>query len=118
MKKRLRAASAVAATLVAALWPYSASIAADDLSAKEGLVAFVLREDPALARVVDTCRNLSVVRSGHKLAQFEIKAECTIKDNREEDMDCPAYRIDASGTIDTPSHATVRKLTMSLLCTG
>lgn len=104
--------------LLAALWPYSASIAADDLSTRQGLLAFVLRDDPTLARVVDTCRNISVARSGRKLAQFEIKAECSIKDHREEDMDCPAYRIDASGTIDTPTQATVRKITMSLLCTG
>lgn len=118
MKRRLCAVSVVPVILLAALWPF-ASIAADDLSTDKGLLAFVQSHDTAWTRVLGTCRDASVVRlSRQGRMDFTIRAECAIKDNREENMDCPAYRIDASGTVDSPSQATVRKMTLELLCSG
>ncbi|SFS16875.1 hypothetical protein SAMN05216570_3404 [Dyella sp. OK004] len=119
MKGRLCTASVVPVFLLAALWPFSASIASEDLGTDHGLLAFVLHNDTVLVRVLGTCRDVSIVRSGGKgRVDFNVTAECTIKDNREENMDCPAYKVDASGTVDSPTQATVRKMTLNLLCSA
>ncbi|MFC4763615.1 hypothetical protein [Dyella koreensis] len=119
MKGRVRTASIVPVFLLAALWPFSASFASEDLRTDDGLLAFVLHNDMVLARALETCRNVSVVRSSDKgHVDFNLRAECAIKDNREENADCPAYNVDASGTLDTPTQATVRKMTLNLLCSA
>ncbi|MGO4703999.1 hypothetical protein [Dyella sp. 2RAB6] len=119
MKRRFCTASVVPVILLAALWPFSASIAADDLSTDHGLLTFVRSNDTIWTRVLGTCRDATVVRSSRQgRIDFNIKAECAVKDNLEGNMDCPAYKVDASGTVDTPSQATVRKMTLELRCSG
>lgn len=119
MKGRLGKASVVPVLLLTALWPFSASFASEDLRTDDGLLAFVLHNDMVLARTLESCRNVSVIRSGDKgHVDFNLRAECSIKDNREENADCPAYKVDASGTVDTPTQATVRKMTLNLLCSA
>lgn len=119
MKGRLCTASVVPVILLASLWPFSASIASEDLGTDHGLLAFVLHNDTVLARVLETCRGVSVVRPGGQgHVDFNVRAECAIKDNREGNVDCPAYKVDASGTVDSPTQATVRKMTLNLLCSA
>jgi len=119
MKRGVCALSIIPAFAFAALWPCSASAAGDDLNTDPGLLAFVLRSDLVLLRVAGECRNVSITRSGQPgHVDFGIKAECAIKDNREENADCPAYKVDAFGTLDSPTQATMRKITLSLLCSA
>jgi hypothetical protein len=90
-----------------------------NLTTDEGLRAFVQKNDTVMSRVFDVCRDVSITRSKQRgLNIFRLKATCTIKANPEGDLDCPEYRIDASGTIDNAIQATVRSLTMSLGCTA
>jgi hypothetical protein len=90
-----------------------------DLGSDLGLLAFLQRSDVAMSRTLDSCRDVSIARSSQKdLKAFRLKATCTIKGNPEEDLDCPEYRVDASGTIDNAIQATVRQLSMTLVCTA
>ncbi len=87
-----------------------------DMTSDAGLVTFLQRSDLVMSRTLDRCRDVSVDRSGEKA--FHLEATCAIKGNPEGDLDCPDYRIDATGTIDTVKRATIRRLTMTLVCTG
>lgn len=119
MNRKFRAMAMIPVAALAALGPFSASFASDDVSTDRGLLAFVLRNDTVLARVAENCQDVSVTRAAFNGRMgFTIKAECAIKDGREENADCSAYRIDASGTIDSPAQATVRHLMLDLRCSA
>ena len=47
---------------------------------------------------------------------FVYRAQCEIKPKPEND--CQFYRVEASGTIDTPTWATVRDIHLKLQCTA
>jgi hypothetical protein len=82
-------------------------------------LTYVLKNDIVLARTFGECPNLTFTRSAAKGAHtFLIEGSCDIKDNPEEDADCPAYHVHASGTIDTPSHWTVRQLQLKRVCSS
>ncbi len=90
-----------------------------DFGSDAVLVNFLLKGDVVLSRVVASCERLNVVRhesQGRKA--FEIKGFCLIKNNPQEDLDCAGYDIDASGEIDNKIQATIRKLTLSLVCSA
>ncbi|WP_369975753.1 hypothetical protein [Xanthomonas bundabergensis] len=85
----------------------------------EQALAHVLKNDIVLSRTFGECPRLKFTRSETKGARtFLIEGSCDIKDNPEEDADCPAYQVHATGTIDTPSHWTVRQLQLKLVCSG
>ncbi|MCC4596857.1 hypothetical protein NRY95_13615 [Xanthomonas campestris pv. phormiicola] len=81
-------------------------------------LAYVLKNDIVLARTFGECPKLTFTRSAKGTRTFVIEGSCDIKDNPEEDADCPAYRVHATGTIDTPSHWTVRQLELTLVCSS
>lgn len=90
-----------------------------DLGSDSGLLAFLQRSDVVMSRTLESCRDVSIARSSQKgMKVFRLKATCTIKGNPEEDLDCPEYKIDASGTVDNAIQATVRRLSMTLVCTA
>lgn len=82
-------------------------------------LAYVLKNDTVLSRTFGECPNLKFTRSAAKGTHaFLIEGSCDIKNNPEEDADCPAYQVHATGTIDTPSHWTVRQLELKLVCSS
>ncbi|CTP83556.1 hypothetical protein XTPLMG728_0247 [Xanthomonas translucens pv. poae] len=82
-------------------------------------LAYVLKNDIVLSRTFGECPNLRFTRSAAKRTPtFLIEGSCAIKHNPEEDADCPAYHVHATGTIDTPAHWTVRQLQLKLVCSS
>lgn len=82
-------------------------------------LAHVLQNDIVLSRTFGECPKLTFTRTEAKGTHtFLIEGTCDIKDNPEEDADCPAYRVHATGTIDTPTHSTLRQLQLTLVCSG
>lgn len=82
-------------------------------------LAYVLKNDTVLSRTFGECPNLKFTRSAAKGTRtFLIEGSCDIRDNPEEDADCPAYQVHATGTIDTPSHWTVRQLQLERVCSS
>ena len=107
MNRKFRTIAVIPVAAFAVLGPFSASYASDDVSTDRGLLAFVLRNDTVLARVSENCQDVSVARAAlNGRMGFTIQAECAIKDGREENADCSAYRINATATIDRPAQAT------------
>lgn len=85
----------------------------------EQAIAYVLKNDIALSRLFGDCPALKFTRTGAEAGKaFLIEGNCDIKNNPEEDADCPAYHVHASGTMDTPSHWTVRRLDLTLVCSS
>ncbi|MET0548197.1 MAG: hypothetical protein ABW002_02840 [Xanthomonas sp.] len=85
----------------------------------EQAIAYVLKNDIALSRLFGDCPALKFAHTGAEASNaFLIEGNCDIKNNPEEDADCPAYRVHATGTIDTPSHWTVRRLDLTLVCSS
>jgi hypothetical protein len=117
MKHPMRALL-ISMCLISSAWASTAD-GSRNLTTDGGLLAFLQENDTVMSRVLDVCTNVSIARSKQRgLNVFRLKATCTVKANPEEDLDCPEYRIDASGTIDNAIQATVRSLTMSLVCTA
>lgn len=85
----------------------------------EQAIAYVLKNDIVLSRLFGTCPALKFSRTGAEGSNaFLIDGDCDIKNNPEEDADCPAYHVHAAGTVDTPSHWTVRRLDLTLVCSS
>jgi hypothetical protein len=85
----------------------------------EQALAYVLKNDSVLSRTFGACPDLTFKRTQAKASKaFLIEGTCNVKDNPEEDADCPAYQVRATGTIDTPTHWTVRQLQLTLACSG
>lgn len=83
------------------------------------LLQYLLKADLVLSRVASSCRASVVTRSADKIPNvedFHVKLDCMIRDNPEENLDCPRYKIDVEGTIENHIHATARKLELSLVC--
>ncbi|WP_114238791.1 hypothetical protein [Dyella sp. C9] len=98
---------------------WAAEAGSGNLASDAGLLVFLQRSDVVMSRVLDTCKDVSVTRSSEKgVKLFRLRATCAIKANPEEDLDCPDYRMDASGTIDNAIQATVRSMKMTLVCTA
>lgn len=82
-------------------------------------LAYVLKNDIVFSKTFRECPELKFTRTGAKgTPTFLIEGTCDIKGNPEEDADCPAYQVHATGTIDTPSHWTVRQLQLKLVCSA
>lgn len=97
----------------------SSASASMNLNSDQGLVDYLVGHDVVLSRVVNTCSDAKVVRtSDHGQAMFSMSALCAIRNNAEEDLDCSSYKVESTGTIDTATHATARKTTLSLQCSG
>ncbi len=83
----------------------------------EQAIAYVLKHDAVLSRLFGDCPALKFARTGAEGSRsFLMEGNCDIKNNPEEDADCPAYHVRATGTIDTPSHWTVRRQELTLVC--
>jgi hypothetical protein len=88
-----------------------------DLYKDQDLLAFLEKNDVVLSRVVSQCQHVTVNRyQSHGLAHFEVTGFCLVKQNPPEDLDCAGYDVDASGTVDDALQATIRKITMTLVC--
>ncbi|MXV08998.1 hypothetical protein [Xanthomonas sp. LMG 9002] len=85
----------------------------------EQAIAYVLKNDIVLSRLFGDCPALKFARTGADGAKsFLIEGNCDIKNNPEEDAACPAYHVRATGTIDSPSHWTVRRQELTLVCSS
>jgi hypothetical protein len=49
---------------------------------------------------------------------FRIQGECAIKNLPDADSECGSYAIDVTGTVDLPTNAAIRKITLTLKCSG
>lgn len=88
-------------------------------SSDERLIDYLTHDDVVLSRVVSTCSNAKISRSRKGSPMwFSFTADCDVRTPAEEDLDCPTYRVEARGTVDTPSHATARRTTLQLVCGG
>jgi len=91
----------------------------DLLNDDKALIQFVMPKNWEFGRVLDPCNNLKVHRflaNGMRL--FRINGVCGIKNALAPDEDCYGYSLEASGTIDTATNATIRKITLKLLCSA
>ncbi|KAB7766372.1 hypothetical protein [Xanthomonas maliensis] len=80
-------------------------------------LAYLFKNDAVLSRTFGQCPGLSFKRTQTSASTtFLIDGSCDIKNSPEENADCPAYRIHATGTVDTPSHWTIRQLQLTLMC--
>ncbi len=108
-------ALAFAIAVPGSLHAHQASSQADG----EQAIAYVLKNDIVLSRLFGSCPALKFASTGVEGNNaFLIEGNCDIKNNPEEDADCPAYHIRALGTMDTPSRWTVRQLDLTLACSN
>ena len=83
------------------------------------LVRSVMPSNWEVWRVLSHCKGLRLHRFTAKgLASFRIDGVCRIRNPLAPDEDCLRYALNASGTVDTPTNATIRKVTLRLLCSG
>jgi len=88
-----------------------------DFNSDAVLVKFLMRDDVVMSRVLASCNRLTVTRhkaSGH--TTFILMGFCLIKDNPRADLDCPGYDVVARGEIDDNVQATLRKVSLALVC--
>ena len=79
----------------------------------ETLVSHIKRTDYVFTTALGKCKSEQVIRDGNN---FEYTAVCKAKAARE--SDCPEYKVNAKGTVDTESWATVREIKLELQCHG
>ena len=93
------------------------------LATDTALVRYLRRTD-SFFRQLGPCRDAKLVRSNTRVEAhgdtivehwFRYTATCEIKD--EEASDC-SYKVDLSGTLDTPESATIRRFHWDLECAG
>jgi hypothetical protein len=94
------------------------------LATDSALVRYLRRND-SFFRQLGPCRDAKLVRSNARVEtshgdtivvrRFAYTATCEIKD--EEASDC-SYKVDISGTLDTPESATIRRFHWDLECAG
>lgn len=96
-----------------------ADAAYPDFNSDSELIHYLLKADIVLSKVASTCQASTVSRSPDALPSvqdFHVKLDCMIKDNPEEDLDCPRYKIEVEGTIENHIHATARRIELKLVC--
>ena len=87
------------------------------LTDDKALIHFVMPDDWSFGRVLEPCRNLKLLRQHYNGSRgFRIQGACRIKGLADGDSECPSYLIQADGTVEGPSHATIRKITLTLKC--
>lgn len=80
------------------------------IETSDGLIAFI-KSDDRILRTLGSCTGEKLSRDGHS---FTYTGECeTYPDVA---SDCPSYRVEARGTVDTPTVATVREISLVLQC--
>jgi hypothetical protein len=102
----------------ASLLPPIATAAAPNLTMDDAaLIAHIKKNDYVFTTALGLCseEKLSRKSSGREMT-FELTALCAARAAKE--SDCPAYRVRAGGTVDSPSWVTVRSLTLTLQCSG
>lgn len=77
------------------------------------LISHIKHTDYIFTTALSQCESEQIVRDGNN---FEFTAVCRARAAIE--SDCPEYKIDAKGTVDTDSWATVRKIKLELQCHG
>jgi hypothetical protein len=81
------------------------------------LIKHIKSSDFVFRSVLDNCSKERVSRkivSGKRT--FQYRADCEIKPKPE--TDCQSYRVEATGTVDTPEWATVRAIRLKLECSA
>ena len=113
-------AAAFCALSILALFPVPTMSEEDGFfSDDKGLIRSVMPHDWSFYRLMGPCKNLHLERTpyaGHP--GFGIQGECPIKNLTDGDSECPSYLLVASGTVDTPKTATIRKINLTLKCYG
>src|SRR5262245_8495250 len=83
------------------------------------LIQHLWRRDYVFRGVFESCKDEVVSRGSQgRTRTFTYAASCRIRRPASERDDCPTYRVVASGTIDTPEWASVRKWRLDLECSG
>jgi hypothetical protein len=79
------------------------------------LIAHIKKYDYIFTTALGVCREDKLTRtaSGSERS-FEFTALCAARAAQE--SDCPEYRVRAIGTVDSPTWATVRSITLDLKC--
>ncbi len=90
----------------------------DDLITNDTkLIEHIKRTDHILSGSLGTCSDETLQRITHGVERhFKYFAHCAIKPIPEDD--CPEYVVQAEGTVDSPSWATIRELKLELQCTN
>ena len=87
------------------------------LTDDNALIHFVMPANWSFGRVLEPCQTLKLHRQHYDgYRGFRIQGVCPIKGLADGDSECPSYLIQADGTVETPSHATIRKMTLTLKC--
>lgn len=79
----------------------------------EALINHIERTDYVLTTALGHCDSEQIIRDGNN---FEYTAVCKAKAASE--SDCPEYKVNAKGTVDTETWATVREIKLELQCHG
>jgi len=89
------------------------------LNNDKALLHFVMPNNWEFGRVLGPCVHLKLSRSvNNGRHRFSIRGWCRIRNALAPDEDCYGYSLVADGTVDTPENATVRKMTLRLLCSA
>ena len=81
------------------------------------LIEHIKRTDHILSTSLGKCSAETLHRSTRNTEfHFKYSAHCAIKPAPEDD--CPEYLVQAMGTVDSPSWATIRELKLELQCTN
>ena len=110
--KPVLATVAMAAFTACSAWGHGENLLNDD----NGLLHFVMPQTEYL-RDLRPCKDLRLRRSvsgGEHM--FRIRGECNFRNPPA--GDCYGYSLEADGTVDTTTNATIRKFTLKLLCTA
>jgi hypothetical protein len=80
------------------------------------LIKHIKATDHIMKTSLGACHSERLSRSTRNDAKvFRFTASCQIRPLPKDD--CPSYKVTATGTVDTPSWATVRDMRLELECT-
>jgi hypothetical protein len=98
--------------------PAFAQLAASPLATDSGLIAHLKQSDPVLRQSLRDCKDEVVTRhTTGQTTRFIYRAVCRAKVPPSEVGDCH-YRVEARGTVDSPTWATVRRWRLDLECSA
>ena len=89
------------------------------VNSDSALIQHLWRHDYVFRGVFETCTDQHVTRgSKGRQRTFTYSADCRIRRPASERDDCPTFHVVASGTVDTPEWASVRKWSLELSCSA
>jgi len=88
----------------------------------DALFAYLKKTDQVLNRVVDQCVNILVRNEkqspGDGTSMLKVTALCTIRNNPDEDADCPSLQLSGDVSVDRPQQVTLRKALYTKVCSS